>query len=1653
MVDAGAVVRPEAHGVVVETIHAGETGFKGLGGVLARQIKKRYGEIIPDAEAPLSDAGRRATEKIVARQSVGRVPPEGEAGTYYAGTEAGKPQGRYVYLTENPDYAKNFGPDVKEYRFKPKKTFDLTDAGERPLGLERFKGLMKRKGVNISDFKGDADTPAEYQTTKPAWMWLRRFPQLADRVKAAGYDSIAQLETFAGKGKKERTLQVLDDAALIPSATTKAETTPPAVRGRAKVEKPPTRYQQTGIRRKPSFDPETHDLTRFVISEGGIRVDRDRANTGEVMRLHKLRPGLINKSGKSVEEMARAAGEAGFNVGEGGSATARRTTNLNAGVGEPDPNAFLTMLEEDAGGLRKHHTNAAEISRDELDELNPSEREEFDNEMQFLADPHVAKSLREVQGGKEDAGLREELYTLAANYGLTDDAVDTHLEYARENGVAGQGAREAGAQENQGQTPNRPTLESLRPAEQPSMLPEGGGLFTGEAEKAPSVGGRHPADVQREQLLGRGAEKRTEKLRQTFGDAASALEELSKVSDAPVRKAAHDLISQAGSVRQAEARDKAVALAKFADLRSKGQSVSEYERQNAMFGEQLSPEQMKHLRGMARSIGREGEAGKIDLSFLAPAAQRLRKALGMKEPATPEPSFRLRGKRENEQAKIEPDVRGRVATPVDESGDTLGGERGRASVARTETATPTVKERSFPRSAEAAEPGDYLTGAKVAVTRAEREKLGQPPADLQAWKSVEDSYKAGKAQVEQGKIDPQKVAEEVARKPRPLTAEETGALTYERAKIITQHGLAFKDALRAMDAKNEVDAAEARVRMQGLEDRLRTNSDALEKGGREQSAAFNARKMLVKADYSLAHMVDRYRAETGKEPSAEVRKQIETQAVRIKELEGKLAEHQEKLAKQDAENAVGRMKADSAGEARQARRAQTKQTLDEEFASLKAQFAKAKAEVKGVQPSGLASIDPEGKLTPLVLKMARNRVRAGVNTVEGLVDEIHSALKEHVEGLTKRDVRDLISGYGREAKDSRDADAKELARLRSEMQKLSKQEDVKAGVRSARREGPPDWLPAAKQRLQRQIDEYERKVREKDFSKPERVGLVYDREGNRLKAQLESTKQDYENLKERDRLANRPGWEKGLDLAVRWGRFAKLTYLSTMGKLTSAATGRIVLNPLEEIVGGVESQLMPGLARRAPREGGLSVKAEVASVSRLWQKESFRAFLDKLKTGQSDLDLLYGSGGKALEEQGIGGRVLGAPGRAHGAMKELPRQAEFYRAFEKRLEYKAREGRDIKDPMVQKATAMEAYADSQRTVLMQPNFLSDAFNRTMRNWEREGGSKGKLGAKLMRLEFPITRIPVNFAGEALNYTFGPVRAGAQTAYLQGRAGVRGLKGEGFKSGFAELTPEQADSLMRAWKKGGVGLGMVALGFLAPGTFGGYYQRGEKRAGDEPGAGELRLFGHNLPRWAGHIPILEAAQFGATMRRAYDAMTEKGETPFQAARGGVYKALGGLGSEVPFFEEPVRVAESVEGGREGVERMAGEHVRGMIPGAFQEVSRYRDRYPSGETVKRKRESFQDEVIEGTPWRKNLSIGPVFGSRPSKGSEEVQRLGMQVRGVERKDDEELPHYEARKARVNAKIGRKIDDKVSTDYYRTLSDEKKREAIRKAIRDTIQ
>ncbi len=625
---------------------------------------------------------------------------------------------------------------------------------------------------------------------------------------------------------------------------------------------------------------------------------------------------------------------------------------------------------------------------------------------------------------------------------------------------------------------------------------------------------------------------------------------------------------------------------------------------------------------------------------------------------------------------------------------------------------------------------------------------------------------------------------------------------------------------------------------------------------------------------------------------------------------------------------------------------------------------------------------------------------------------------------------------------------------------------------------------ASRARMEKQIAEYQRKIKERDFSTKARPEPVLDREGNAIRAKLEQVKRNFNRLKEKNRDTT------VLDALARWKRFAVLTYGTTVGKLTAAASGRMAATPLYESVGQVGKRVMPKTFAEEPSTRGF-LKGEVAAVKQLWSGDSLKDFLSHLKGGEDLINLLYGesggdeflksSGGKTFLPRSVG-EVMDRPGHLHAALKTVPKRAAFFRYFERALDAEVNKPnpRDIRDPMVQLEIAGEAKAhqEAQRAILQQKNPITEIFNNIIRRTSQSKYRTARLIGKALQFEFPITKVPANYVGEVASHIAGlPAGLGevagrtvanrvvrpllkteAQTRIGEIRRGLE----KRLPQAVSELEPEQRQRIARAIKVGGVGLGFVVWGAMRPDQFGGYYQPG-KRDPNDVKFGGMRFMGINIPRWMGHIPPLEAAQFGATIRRVSDSLRAKQSTKTEALAGGVKEAARGLGEEVPFIDtlmNPMHGAGALVGKEGERQKYVGGELRSMIPGAVQQGAKALD-YPEGtsftqrlnpfsavEPTSRKPESIGQEAEMGIPFlRQTVPISKVFGARPTKASGEVQRLDVSIPGIVKQPDESAREFALRQARVNPYIRKTLEAVVSSPEYDKASDADKTEWLKQA------
>jgi hypothetical protein len=556
----------------------------------------------------------------------------------------------------------------------------------------------------------------------------------------------------------------------------------------------------------------------------------------------------------------------------------------------------------------------------------------------------------------------------------------------------------------------------------------------------------------------------------------------------------------------------------------------------------------------------------------------------------------------------------------------------------------------------------------------------------------------------------------------------------------------------------------------------------------------------------------------------------------------------------------------------------------------------------------------------------KKKIKAAVEFAEGPkptkekpVPTLEEQLRKGEESLAKaitdweQKIKDLEEGKVKEGKKALPEEVKttrmkELERelnLLKEIHKALKDEAKPPKVPKTPEEINAKRLESWKKRVTARIEDMEGRMESGDYEKPkkERVPIALDKEGMDLKEREDRIKNELEDLVEKKRQANMSAPEKLKDMILKVRRFSLLSRVVIFGKLGIAAISRFGLTPLETGVGTI-IQLAPWvktIAEQAHREGAtFKGSQEAAALRQVWEKGTWEDVPKLWKTGLGQLDVLHGNKAYSGTPE-----LLNSMGRLHSICKIIPKRAEYYRSFEIIADWYHKNGYDLKDPSVIARIGAESYIEANRAIFMNDNFEVRWFRTLIGKMENvkpsEGGSEvAPIGGKLLSLgletEFPIIKVASNFANETASYNAGGVGA---IARLVARSKTFG--GKGYKN----LSNEDANFIMRNLKKNSVGLLLASAVFsgLVKVTFGGLYQKEEKRDPNALGPGEIAINGKKLPKLGSyfltHIPIVLALQVFQTMVNAYDAERLKGEGLISRTVGAAGAGASALASNVPF----------------------------------------------------------------------------------------------------------------------------------------------------------
>jgi len=803
------------------------------------------------------------------------------------------------------------------------------------------------------------------------------------------------------------------------------------------------------------------------------------------------------------------------------------------------------------------------------------------------------------------------------------------------------------------------------------------------------------------------------------------------------------------------------------------------------------------------------------------------------------------------------------------------------------------------------------------------EPTGVRNADVEAerGKSIDRTHKTreeieaeGKRLVDSGDMNPDKFAKDLIDNPRPITAEEQSALRYHKAKLNAKQRALFKDSESNPDniANNQIEYARN-------EDLIELNRQATEIAGNETGRALGDRQGALDEDYTRVNILRRAKMANNMEPlDARDEAELIKRTKRIEELENKLADREEEIRKLQDKTTVSKVKLVAESEERNAKREITKASLRKEREGI---LADLHLIAKKARSSAGANKIPVEMIVPLT-KLARNYVLDGAISIAQVADKIYNDLKDHLDGITKDDiipvVADGFNDYLREQNELRLSRAKKLQKT-----KLANLKD----------------------------ENYEKKVFKKILVDVDYLNIRA--EINREQQRINKKINDIENSKK--------SWNrKAVDIAVRYGRQAKLASVTVLGKL--AATGIVTagIKPFTEAIGKGWSAILPKISKLSKIEGSVSrselkqaadLTGSVGSISQAYARAATIGMKDawqELSQGGSNLTALYKERGANLPSE-----AKEFFGHLHSAIKAPIKRFAFELSYAKRAAKAIRAGLDPLDPVIDAQNRLGAYKDGDRAIFMGDNELSSIYENAVGKLEKSKSSTARTAAAAFRILLPFVKVPTNIVLEGAKYSFGSVSGIARLS----RAMLKG---------FDNLEPEEADIILEHLKKGSVGGAALLLGFFNPQAFGGFYQPGHKKKPGETGFNKVKVFGVEMPEFLTEHPVFLAAQVGASFRQL---LTKFGKHDDAIGAAGL-ATISGLAYRVPQAEEIKRLVSLTQHitNLNALTKFGAETLKGEVePAAMQQLAKLIDPKQREPNIKKGKMRYVIQKLEsGVPF---------------------------------------------------------------------------------------
>ena len=267
-------------------------------------------------------------------------------------------------------------------------------------------------------------------------------------------------------------------------------------------------------------------------------------------------------------------------------------------------------------------------------------------------------------------------------------------------------------------------------------------------------------------------------------------------------------------------------------------------------------------------------------------------------------------------------------------------------------------------------------------------------------------------------------------------------------------------------------------------------------------------------------------------PVKAVKDIIETQnktprGKKLTELEQQIKTLEDKIKNLESDRALKKAQR----EIRKEKRSYTKEQLKTERSDLYAQLYQETANLN-------AGVPLSGKAVKIMGQLLKNYAEEGITNAAEIIDAIHTEVSDKIKGITKEDIRNALSGYGKEVTKTRDELTKQVSDLRKQMELISKIEDLQSGKlpqkRTINKTTPSEELQALKEQLKNElknlgiteqetlsksktairnrIKEIDDKINRGEFTKPTKKIPPTDIEKQKLEAELKDKRDRWNNI-------------------------------------------------------------------------------------------------------------------------------------------------------------------------------------------------------------------------------------------------------------------------------------------------------------------------------------------------------------------------------------------------------------------------------------------------------------------------------------------------------------------------------------------------------------